>query len=86
MQTDYSEKTDSISVGIFRNETSYYAQILPFPPSPAGSPCLDELGKNRGKVIYKRSFSEMPLALGFCHVINNVSKESVEKIISNHKK
>jgi len=71
MNSNFKNNIENINVGIFRNEDSYTAKILPF---------------DYEQPVSTRSFTEMVLALGYCNVINQLSKESVERImqISNH--
>ncbi|MDR1652865.1 MAG: hypothetical protein LBS01_04335 [Prevotellaceae bacterium] len=57
-----------IKVGIFRQGETYKAEIL---------------GAQTEKPIFTRAFSEMILAFGFCSVVNQLSKQSIENIINN---
>jgi hypothetical protein len=67
MDSNFRNNIENISVGIFKIENSYTAKILPF--------------DNVEHPVYIRSFPEMVLALGYCNVINKLSKKSVEKIM-----
>jgi hypothetical protein len=66
--SDFKNNIQSISVGIFKTGNKYRAEILPV--------------ETREEVIYTRSFSEMLFALGYCNVMNKLSKKSVERLIT----
>jgi len=67
MDSNFKNNIENINVGIFRNENSYTAKILPF-----------ESGE---QPVFIRSFPEMVLALGYCNVMNQLSKKSIERIM-----
>ena len=69
MDSHFKNNIENISVGIFRNGDSYAAKILPLDYCKTEQP------------VFTRSFSEMVLALGYCNVINQISKKSVEQIM-----
>ena len=71
MDSNFNKNVENIRVGIFRNGDSYTAKILPFDYDNAATE----------QAVAIRSFSEMALALGYCFVINQVSKASVEQIM-----
>jgi len=69
MDSHFKNNIENISVGIFRNGNSYTAKILSLDTMTTEQP------------VFTRSFPEMVLALGYCNVINQISKKSVEKIM-----
>ena len=71
MDSHFKNNIENINVGIFKNENSYTAKIFPF-----------DYGT---KPVFVRSFSEMVLAVGYCNVINQLSKKSVERIMQMSK-
>ena len=71
MQRNCRNKTETFDVGIFLVKNTYRARILSF-----------DIGSNdTEQPIFTRTFSEIVLALGFCNVINQLSKKSVERIM-----
>ena len=70
MDSHFKNNIENIRVGIFQNGKSYTAKIFPFDYIRTTEP-----------PVFIRSFSEMVLAIGYCNVINQLSKESVERIM-----
>ena len=81
MDSNFKNNIENINVGIFRNGNSYTAKIILF-----NNGCRD-VARNVSTAatveqpIFTRSFSEMVLALGYCNVMNKLSKKSVERIM-----
>jgi len=69
MDSNFRNNIENINVGIFRNGNSYTAKILSF---------------DNEQPVFTRSFSEMILAIGYCNMVNQLSKESVERVIMNY--
>jgi hypothetical protein len=62
---------DKTVVGVFATERGYQARVLP----------SGEANYAGGGPVYTRSFRELVLAVGFCTVLNRLSKNSVERIM-----
>ena len=82
MDSNFKNNVENINVGIFRNDNSYTAKILPVDFDLGRR----DVARNLFTMVTEqpvsiRSFPEMILALGYCNVINQLSKESVERIM-----
>ena len=79
MNRIFRNNIENISVGIFRDGKSYTAKIL---SSDCGRDAARHVStKTIEHPVFIRSFSEMVLALGYCNIINQLSKKSVERIM-----
>jgi hypothetical protein len=58
---------DKVTVGIFKNGNNYQIRLL--------------TAETTEKPLFKRDFAEPILALGYCRVLNKLSKKSIESII-----
>ena len=80
MDSHFKNNIENIRVGIFQNGKSYTAKIFPFDYGGRDVACRVSTRATEPPVFI-RSFSEMVLAIGYCNVINQLSKESVERIM-----
>lgn len=62
---------DETTVGVFATERGYQARVIPSGEAKDAS----------GGPVYTRTFRELVLAIGFCTVLNRLSKNSVERIM-----
>jgi len=95
MDGNFKNNTENISVGIFRSGNTYTAKIIPFNHGCRDAMhCVSTAKTDAEKTdathcvstateqpVFIRSFSEMVLALGYCNVMNQLSKKSVERIM-----
>ena len=90
MDSNFKNNIENINVGIFRNGNSYTAEIIFGCDGNCGggrdvarnvsTACHVSTMANE-QPVFVRSFSEMVLAIGYCNVINQLSNESVERIM-----
>jgi len=65
-----------IKVGIYEDKYDYQVRLI-------FSDKLNTIEKNDDcRLIYTRSFSELPVALGYYKVLTLLSKESIEQLIA----
>ncbi len=62
---------DETVVGVFATKHGYQARVLPSGKSKDAD----------GGPVYTRKFLELVVAIGFCTVLNRLSKNSVERIM-----
>lgn len=62
---------DETVVGVFATEHGYQARVLP----------SGEARDAGDGPVYTRTFRELVLAIGFCNVLNQLSRNSVERIM-----
>jgi len=82
MDSNFKNNVENICVGIFQNGNSYTAKILPVDFDLGRRDVARNIfTMETEQPVSIRSFPEMILALGYCNVINQLSKESVERIM-----
>lgn len=62
---------DETVVGVFSTKRGYQARVLP----------SGEVKDAGGGPVYTRTFRDLVLAIGFCTVLNRLSKNSVDRIM-----